>query len=71
MAKFFLSLVAIGVAVLIGAIVFATFRVRDPFLRRPQSLCAAPSDPSNPLVIKCRNFHDNAVADIVSRGLWD
>jgi hypothetical protein len=51
MAKFFLSLVAIGVAVLIGAIVFATFRVRDPFLSRPQSLCAAPSDPSNPLVI--------------------
>ena len=35
MAKFFLSLVAIGVAVLIGAIVFATFRGRDPFLRMP------------------------------------
>jgi hypothetical protein len=49
MAKFFLSLVAIGVAVLIGAIVFATFRVRDPFLRRPQSLCAAQVIRATPL----------------------
>src|SRR5258706_10978037 len=43
MTRFFLALIATGVATLIGAIVFATFRVPDPFLHRPQSLRAAPS----------------------------
>jgi len=41
MTKFFLAFIATGVATLIGAIVFATFRVPDPFLHRPQSLRAA------------------------------
>jgi len=43
MIKFFLALIATGVATLIGAIVIATFRAPDPFLHRPQSLRAAPS----------------------------
>jgi hypothetical protein len=42
MTKFFLSLVAIGVAVLIGALVIVAFRPQDPFLNRPQYLRAAP-----------------------------
>ena len=43
MAKFFLSLVAIGVAMLIGAFVIVAFRLPDPFLHRPQSLRSAPA----------------------------
>lgn len=42
MTKFFLALIATGVATLIGAIVIATFRAPDPFLHRPQTLRAAP-----------------------------
>jgi hypothetical protein len=42
MTKFFLALIATGVATLIGAIVIAAFRVPDPFLHRPQTLRAAP-----------------------------
>jgi hypothetical protein len=41
MIKFFLSLVAIGVAMLIGA--FVIVRPPDPFLHRPQYLHAAPT----------------------------
>jgi len=43
MTKFFLSLVAIGVAMLIGAFVILAFRPQDPFLHRPQYLRAAPT----------------------------
>jgi len=43
MTKFFLALIATGVATLIGAIVVATFRETDPFLHRPQYLRAAPT----------------------------
>jgi hypothetical protein len=43
MTKFFLSLVAIGVAVLIGAFVIVAFMPQDPFLHRPQYLRAAPT----------------------------
>ena len=43
MTRFFLGLVAIGVATLIGALVIAAFRPPDPFLHRHRSLRAAPS----------------------------
>src|SRR5258705_13678761 len=43
MTKFFLALIAIGVATLIGAFVIVALRLPDPFLHRPQSLHAAPT----------------------------
>jgi hypothetical protein len=43
MTKFFLALIAIGVATLISAFVIAAFRLPDPFLHRPQSLRSAPA----------------------------
>jgi hypothetical protein len=43
MTKFFLALIATGVATLIGALVIISFRPQNPFLHRPPSLRAAPS----------------------------
>jgi hypothetical protein len=43
MIKFFLALIATGVAMLIGAFVIVALRPRDPFLRRPPSLRVAPT----------------------------
>jgi hypothetical protein len=43
MSRFFLGLVAIGVATLIGAFVIAAFRLPDPFLRGRPSLRTAPT----------------------------
>ena|ERR1700682_6244783 len=43
MSKFFVVLIAISVAVLIGAVVTAAFTRQDPFLHRYESLRAAPT----------------------------
>src|ERR1700738_3772790 len=43
MTRFFLALVATGVATLIGAFVIIAFRLPDPILHRPRSLRAAPT----------------------------
>jgi hypothetical protein len=43
MTKFFLALIATGIATLIGAFVIVSFRPQNPFLHRPPSLRAAPS----------------------------
>ena len=43
MTRFFLALVATGVATLIGAFVIIAFRLPDPILHRPRSLRAAPA----------------------------
>ena len=42
MTKFFLALIAAGVATLIGACVIVAFRPQNPLLHRPQTLRAAP-----------------------------
>ena len=42
MTKFFLALIATGVATLIGIWVIVAFRLQDPFLHRLQTLRAAP-----------------------------
>jgi hypothetical protein len=44
MTKFFLALIAMGIATLIGAFVIAAFRPHNPLLHRPPSLREAPSD---------------------------
>jgi hypothetical protein len=37
MTKFFLALIAMGIATLIGAVVIAAFRPHNPLLHRPQT----------------------------------
>jgi hypothetical protein len=43
MTRFFLALIATGVATLIGAFVIVAFRPHNPFLHRPQTSRSAPS----------------------------